>query len=293
MDLFLKRSEEVLNQIVGIVSGCNYDPRRDMHFVDPKSIPAHNWQSRPGAETYSVTDNFSSICPHCNRDVNIQLTSFETIKTLGSVAARGMCPPCGEGKIIRVFLIGVQPAKNSYKQCSQIWFEPVPKIRSPITDTLGSSEDSQAQRIFKNYKSAIKSLNTGEWDNAIASCGRVVEGIGKTKFPNASATRQIKGLFNKLESEIKKQPDSREVLEPLLKLGDALRVGRNPGAHFDLEKAPDRNLADKVIDLTEFLIKYVYLIADETENVNKLIEKLNPGDEDEAETDDSSPISKS
>lgn len=293
MDPFLKRSGEVFNQIAGIVSGCNYDPRRDMHFVDPKSIPAHNWQSRPGAEAYSVTDNFSSICPYCNRDVNIQLKSFETIKTLGSVAAKGVCPPCGESKTIRVFLIGVQLKQNGNKPCNQIWFEPVPKIRSLITDGLSTSDDAQAIRVWKAYRNAIDAFNSGKWEQSLVSCGRVVEGIGKTKFPNASSTQQIGRLFKKLKQEISDKPDTKEVLTPLLSLGEALRVGRNPGGHFDLEGDPDRDLADKVIDLTEFLIKYVYLIANETENVNELIENLNPADKDETETDHSSSTSES
>lgn len=50
------------------------------------------------------------------------------------------------------------------------------------------------------------------------------------------------------------------------------------GGHFDLEIEPDRDLADKVIDLTEFLIRYVYLISEETSKVNTLISELGPGD---------------
>jgi hypothetical protein len=275
MNSHLLSSETVLEQIAGIVSGCDCDPRRDMHFIDPKT--AHNWTTLQQTGDYWTVLAIDSTCPHCHRAVTINLDAPVLIPQTESIAMRGRCPRCQDDKPIRVFLTEVRHKHETTRECGGIWMEPVPKIRSLMISQLPE------KRVFNGYKDAVESFNAGMWSSSITSCGRVVEGIGKTKFPNAQATKQIKGLFDKLRSELKKAPDFKELLEPLLNLGEALRIGRNPGTHFDLETEPDRNLADKVIDLTEFLIRYIYLISDETTEVNRLILELGPGDADEDE----------
>ena len=272
--------EDVGHQIVSIVSGCDYDPRRDMHFIDPKSINSSNWlQSRLGAEQYWMTDNVSSICPHCNQKVVIQLQTFRPIGDIQSLASKGMCPQCREAKPIRVFFIGVKPKGSQTRHCDQIWIDPAPTVRAMIIDELNNNDIEK--RIYKAYKNAINAFNIGSYELCLISCGRVVEGIGKTAFPNAEKTNMIGPLFKKLKQEVQEKPEAKKVLQPFIDLGNALRLGRNPGGHFDLVGDPNKALADKVLDLTEFLIKYIYVIGNESKNVEKLILELRPADKDE------------
>jgi hypothetical protein len=87
-------------------------------------------------------------------------------------------------------------------------------------------------------------------------------------------------LLNNLRKELKEAPAFKEILMPLLDLGEALRLGRNPASHFDLETDPNLDLAGKVLDLTEFLLQYVYVISGESINVDGLIKACGPGDDD-------------
>jgi hypothetical protein len=143
---------------------------------------------------------------------------------------------------------------------------------------LITTEEQLPSRIFNAYKHSIEAFNSGMWPLAVTSCGRVLEGIGKTTFPNGSQQKQLGQLFNNLKSELKKTPDYKDLLQPLVDLGEAFRLGRNTGAHFDLEKEPDREVASQLIDLTEFLIKYIYLISKEVADVEQKISSLEPGD---------------
>jgi HEPN domain-containing protein len=274
----LSSSATVLEQIAAIVSGCSYDPRHDMHFIDPKTVPLNQW-NRYGE--YHCPKSVSTVCPHCNGKVFLEViphgNSYNPL--IRSLAAGGKCPGCVEEKPIQIFLVETSNNPDS-PLCQEIWVNPPVKHRSLIVDTLPE------KRIFRAYKNAIETFNAGMWAPSLVSCGRVVEGIAKTTFPNAKSTKQIKPLFNKLGSELKKIEEFRPLLDPLLGLGEALGLGRNPGGHFDLEEEPDRDLADKVIDLTEFLIQYVYQIVDEADEVKKLIAKLKPNDTEEEDLDE-------
>ena len=270
--------EDVGHQIVSIVSGCDYDPRRDMHFIDPKSININNWlQSRPGAEKYWMTDNVSSICPHCNQKVVIQLQTFRPIGEIQSLASKGMCPQCREAKPIRVFFVGVKPRGSHDRHCEQIWIDPAPKIRKPAFETLAD------QLILRTYNEALNTFNQGQYRSSLINCGVIVEQIGRTKFPHVTTgkkgqggreAKEIKALFDLLRSELKGKPEFKELLKPLLELGEALRLGRNSGGHFNFEHTPTRELAEQVIDLTEFLVRYIYVVAEESSNVNQIISEL-------------------
>jgi hypothetical protein len=249
-----------------------------MHFIDPKTV--RNWDSQKTG--YWIPECIDTICgnPECSRLISFVPKptgwDFNEAKAIITVA---ICSGCHNKNDF--FLTDIKKSDQP-EECGGIWQHPVPEIRTRIVDELPNI------RVFKSYRDAIGAFNAGMWASALTNCGRVIEGIGKTTFPNAKTTNQIKGLFDKLRSELKKAPDFKELLEPFLNLGEALRVGRNPGGHFDLAAEPDRSLASKVIDLTEFLIRYVYLISNETSEVNELISKLGPDDADESELLDES-----
>lgn len=164
----------------------------------------------------------------------------------------------------------------------EFWILPAPKLRQRQVKT----DDIENKRIVKAYKEAIDSYNENKPSLAISACGRIVEAIGKTKFPNASAISNIGPLYNHLRKEIKSIPDFKGLLEPFVGLGEALRLGRNPGSHFDLEIEPDLELAGKVLDLTEFLLKYIYVIGGEAKEVKELIAKCGPGEPEELDDED-------
>jgi hypothetical protein len=212
-------------------------------------------------------------CGHCQAWANLSIHGQPILQADSSswlIALR--CIRCKN--ISKMF---VDKATEGKKQCGEIWIFPAPKYReAKIPEELIDNK-----RINKAYRDALDCFNENKASLAISSCGRIVEAIGKIKFPNSKDISNIKPLFNNLRKELKQAPAFKEILMPLIELGEALRLGRNPGSHFDLETDPDLALAGKVLDLTEFLLQYVYVIAGESIAVEQLINQCGPGDTEE------------
>ena len=64
-------------------------------------------------------------------------------------------------------------------------------------------------------------------------------------------------------------------------MADAVRKGGNIGAHFDLAKEPDRESAEALLDLTEYLLRYMYTLPVRIEELNQRITELGAKDEDQ------------
>ena len=238
-----------------------------MHFIDPKTIPADKWiRNQHGF----CPDAIKTKCPYCNQQVFVKVVlnlHRSYILEIRSLGLKGLCPSCDTENSIQVFFIGVsEDQENPY--CKEIWINPDPKVRSLIIDELPNKV------VFNSYKLAIEAFNNGMWSLAVFACSRAVERIWKTTFSKSESPTDMSGLVCKLKSELEQVPDFREFLGPFLDAGEALRVGRDPDELFELEVEPDRNLAERVLDLTEFLIKSAYLIAGETSEVSRLMSEL-------------------
>ena len=238
-----------------------------MHFIDPKTIPADKWiRNQHGF----CPDAIKTKCPYCSQQVFLRVVvtvNQSFIPEIQSLGLKGICPSCDREKSIQVFFIEIsKEQENPY--CKEIWINPDPKVRSLIIDELPNKV------VFNSYKLAIEAFNNGMWSLAVFACERSVERIWKTTFSKSEFPTDMGGLLGKLRSELEQTPDFKEFLAPFLNAGEALRVGRDPDELFELEVEPDRNLAERVLDLTEFLIKSAYLIAGETSEVSRLMSEL-------------------
>jgi hypothetical protein len=219
-----------------------------------------------------VPSSIDCICGFCHTLANLR-TEFISDDGIGSVSMTGRCTRCNE--VSKVFIINVitEPSVPDNNKKCECWVHP----KSEIRKYKFQSEEIKPPRIAKSYKDAIDSFNQGCSSLSITACGRVVEGIAKTNFPKASSVNQIGNLFKKLNEESGKLPEEfQNLLSPLLSLGEALRIGRNTGGHFDFNIEPDRKLASKILDLTEFFIQYVYILQLESVKVKELIDALEP-----------------
>ena len=146
-----------------------------------------------------------------------------------------------------------------------------------------SESDGIPTRIFNSYKSAIESFNSNNWRATVTECGRVIEGIVKTSANVGNGN--LSDIFAKLNKSLKENADHRQLLQPMTKLREAFRLGRNTSAHFDLEKEVDKATSQKILELTEFLMMYFYTLATKAEEAEKSIKELNPNEENH-ETED-------
>jgi hypothetical protein len=228
------------------------------------------WQTTNG---YRMPSSIDCICGFCNILACLQTKYSSRDDQLESIFMAGRCTHCDQISKIWIFPFKTeQQWKDNNREC-ECWIYPKAEIRN----YKFTERDINSERILRAYREAIDTFNEGRPISSINSCGRIVEGIAKTNFPNVGSTNQIGRLFTKLKSESEKlSPEFTNLLSPLSSLGEALRIGRNTAGHFDFEKEPDKNLANKILDLTEFLMQYVYTLDSEAANVEKLILELDP-----------------
>jgi hypothetical protein len=113
--------------------------------------------------------------------------------------------------------------------------------------------------IFDAYEEAVGCFNDSRWRATVTEGGRALEGITQDKFTTQEQRKQLKDLSGK-----KLVPDEdvqRILFNPILELSSAIRLGRLTGAHFNLKGKADREVAEKVLDLTEYLIRYFYILS--------------------------------
>jgi hypothetical protein len=219
-----------------------------------------------------VPESVDLICPHCEYVSSLKTGNavYDPVTKIATMP--GTCVRCGEKSVIFV----IEPSSvQEQPTCKEIWsYPPAPKPKQIIF-----TEEQIPVRIFMAYRTSVEAFNQKNWRSSVTECGRVLEGIGKKSFPSSTHEKRTLGaLLKALTDRLKETPDYLILLKPILDLGDVFRIGRNTSAHFDLEKEVDRNVAEKILDLTEFLIRYFYTLSGESASLDSQIKDLNPGD---------------
>lgn len=78
----------------------------------------------------------------------------------------------------------------------------------------------------------------------------------------------LANLLQQLAEEI-------DLAQPLRELADALREGRNIGAHFD-EIDPTPEMAEKMLDLLDVIVEYLYLLPSQINELKTYTAKPAP-----------------
>ena len=244
-----------------------------MHRVDISA--GDDWYiTTLSGTTLSIPRGVRARCGYCNTLQTLKLSSPVYNSDSRSIVFKADCVN-SQCRMVSTALLTEPSTSSGSEKGKEFWILPKPLVREAAVNDVFIAGD-QATRIKRAYKSALKNFNDNDYSESIAASGRVVEAIGKTAFPKSKSVRNIGGLFYKLEDNISVNPDFKELIDPLVKLGKALALGRNPGGHFFLEAEPDQDLASKVLDLTEFLLTYIYVVADQGVEVASLIEACNP-----------------
>ena len=220
-----------------------------------------------------TVDTFNAECPTCDQLRGVKTDSSaihdQACKTISQSA---ICTFCGQH--FKVFVINplIDQDLNKPATCDSVWAYPTASVLKKLIFT----EEDLTPRIFRSYKSAIDSFNNKNWFAVLSSCGVTLEGICKIHFPKAKNGDTLGDLFGKLDKLLKTDSQYSLLLEPMKLLGEALNLGRHKGAHFDIEKDPDKEVAVRVLDATEFLIKYFYTLKKDAETLKKKILALKP-----------------
>src|SRR5690606_10114357 len=97
-------------------------------------------------------------------------------------------------------------------------------------------------------------------------CRRTLEGLFQGLLPEGKK-------INNLAKAITEVAGSVDLAEPIRNLANVLRHGGNLGAHFDMEKEPDEQMAFQMLTLLENLIDFLHVLPQEISNLEQLLDK--------------------
>ena len=226
-------------------------------------INQHNWWFPASIDTH---------CPFCGKLVNFAPQAHAYDQNRKTMATTSRCPGCRE--TVYIWAVNPGPANDTSRQsCACLTIFPPPEAhRDPI-----KGHAAVPDRIRRAYLEAVGVFNAGVW-SATATCTR----------------RTLEGLVNELllaDSEkplaarIKTLSQSADLAKPLTTLSDLLREGGNIGAHFDLDREPDKEMARAMLDLLDYLLEYVYGLPAKIEALKNRIAELNQQSTEKTEAD--------
>lgn len=120
-------------------------------------------------------------------------------------------------------------------------------------------------KILRAYQAAIDAYNVGNWDATVTACAKAFEGIAKTNLPYNERGGTLGQLLEKLPKHVKLE-------QPMLDLAAAVKDPKTLGAHFDLERAIDTDIARATLELLEAFVTYTYLFKVKVHSLIRLLE---------------------
>ena len=229
-----------------------------MGRIPTKSIKQWEWNSTGCNSPLSI----DTRCAYCDQTANhVRTHSGKYDDETETVEIRTRCVRCDEPML---FWIVKPPTSSNTYSCEAVYsFPDAPEPRYEKFD-----EDVIPQRIFRAYQDAIRAFDAGIWDATATMCGKALEGITKTQLPK----EQRQGS---LGAQLQKLPDHVNLAKPFLDLADVIRGGRNIGAHFDVERETDREMAEALLQLVEHVLEYIYVFEARAKEVNDRLTALN------------------
>ena len=120
-------------------------------------------------------------------------------------------------------------------------------------------------KITRAYGAALASFEAGHWDATITACGKALESIAKNELPYNERGGTLGQLLEKLPKHVKLE-------QPMTDLAAAVKDPKSLGAHFDLEREANVDIARATLELVEAFITYVYLFRDKVARLKSLLE---------------------
>ena len=228
---------------------------------------ANGWKNlNPNGDLPAVPEEIDAICGFCNFHVALTCDSYTPDGQTRTVCMQGVCRRCREASMILM---------TGYKDWSQyqrgerpdeFWILPKPSLRQ-----IKIRKESLPEDIFDAYEEAINCFNGSHWRATVTECGRALEGVTLDKFPSLEDRKTLKKISsNKTAGDTVKET----LFLPILDLTSAIRLGRMTGAHFNIKGKADKEVADRVLDMTEYMIKYFYELPEDAQALEETIGNL-------------------
>lgn len=228
-----------------------------MHQLDASVVP--RWH--PVGQWW-FPSAVSASCPFCNALVAFRPENHNIDKARETIASTAACPACHK----RVHIWAVKPGPSSDKSkrgCEYLSMFPSPHCcRQPIP-----AANSMPSRIRLAYSNAFKNFEARIWSGTGTECGRTLEALVAQYVPEENRSKRF-------VENIEQLAGCPDLHKPIEDLGQAVRQGRNVGAHFDPDKELDEETAEVLLDLTEFILEYVFGVPEKVEELKRRLEAL-------------------
>lgn len=201
------------------------------------------------------------ICPYCTRTVSFSASAWRHLEGPNWYSP-AHCPRCKNS--VQFFTLNVGTGHQSLCGGKLLMF-PAAQARTPTPGILENQD--LGDPLKRAYESAVTVLNMKQWSAAAVMCRRLLEGITKSVLPPELHKQP-------LGKQLEALPTHRSLDKPLLELAHAVRKGGNLGAHFDLEKEPNEQVATLMLDLCEDLMEYLFTLPNRIDELHKKIEAL-------------------
>lgn len=208
-------------------------------------------------------------CPHCGEKGTFTITNSAILNSNQCPRAfvlESHCATCE--KPIVVFVANPGPADDKSRMgCDSlaIWPEPQSR-REPIRD-----DSLLPARLKQQYHEAIGAYNAHFWSLGSGGCRMTLEAALKTL--TGIDARDNMGLRKRL----KDMAGEGELARPLKKLGDLVIDVANATIHFDNDVEPTQELVGVMLDLSEYLLEYAFMLPKLVDKAEAELEKALKG----------------
>ena len=197
----------------------------------------------------------STVCPHCGSSGVFTLRLQGPTMSECSIKT-GSCPKCSR-TVSFVLAFERGPDEQTWQLTDAETFPRTKSKKSTITLPEGFPA-----RLANAIRDTEKTFEAGMYSPCLTSGRRALEGIFKTLAYEADAD---KSLYKLIELVLA----SEEAGQPLKDLSHSIREAGNIGAHFDEVFEPNRETAELLLELLEYLVAYFFMLPKKIEALSK------------------------
>ena len=200
-------------------------------------------------------------CPECGREANFVFSGCKVDQQFWTLTHARPCSGCGY--LVKFFGNYTKGEVGSDRHSLQLYV-----LAQNSTYILKSDfSDHVAVPLDVSYRSAVDSFNAGNYPAAIVLGRRTLEGIFKFLLSEDKRGKSLSKLIDEVS-------DNTDLAAPLKRLSHAVRNGGNIGAHFDLEKEPNAEIAKMVVSLVHYLIEFLYILPANIEELESALDSF-------------------
>src|SRR5690625_2311714 len=218
-------------------------------------IPTASVRRWADIQKQSAPASFSTTCPHCTELVTFSTTGHYFDGKRACVSASARCPGCNQH-------VGVWSFGANGKDTAEVYMHP----NHSEPHKPKSIESAISEPLFRSYLSTVDAYNSGNFVATAVCCIRTLEGLFQDLLPEAD--RQ-----HNLARSITKVAETVDLAEPIRNLANVLRQGGNLGAHFDMEKEPDQQMALRMLTLLENLMEFLHVLPQEIGDLERPLDR--------------------